>query len=131
MTSLPTFGLALGTAGPRIEMELAQQARRSFKLRDAIDPKLKDPDGYWFTIHSGTLGLFVNKAALGGKPPVVMVQGDPMLAEPIRPDASGVLRVPAMPGIGIQLDDVAIRVGDDARRRCGGNQMQSLRTHTA
>ena len=29
---------------------------------------LKDPDGYWFTIHSGTLGLFVNKAALGGKP---------------------------------------------------------------
>lgn len=29
---------------------------------------LKDPDGYWTTIHSGTLGLFVNKDALGGKP---------------------------------------------------------------
>ena len=29
---------------------------------------LKDPDGNWFTIHSGTLGLFVNKAALGNKP---------------------------------------------------------------
>jgi putative spermidine/putrescine transport system substrate-binding protein len=29
---------------------------------------LKDPDGYWTTIHSGTLGLFVNKVALGGAP---------------------------------------------------------------
>jgi putative spermidine/putrescine transport system substrate-binding protein len=29
---------------------------------------LKDADGYWTTIHSGTLGLFVNKDALGGKP---------------------------------------------------------------
>jgi putative spermidine/putrescine transport system substrate-binding protein len=35
---------------------------------DKIPASLKDPDGYWFTIHSGTLGLFVNKAALGGKP---------------------------------------------------------------
>jgi len=35
---------------------------------EKIPPDLKDPDGYWFTIHSGTLGLFVNKAALGGKP---------------------------------------------------------------
>jgi putative spermidine/putrescine transport system substrate-binding protein len=33
-----------------------------------IPATLKDPDGYWFTIHSGTLGLFVNKAALRGKP---------------------------------------------------------------
>ncbi len=29
---------------------------------------LRDPDGAWTTIHSGTLGLFVNKDALGGKP---------------------------------------------------------------
>src|SRR5215471_1973990 len=29
---------------------------------------LKDPDGYWTTIHSGTLGLFVSEDALGGKP---------------------------------------------------------------
>jgi putative spermidine/putrescine transport system substrate-binding protein len=29
---------------------------------------LKDPDGYWTTIHSGTLGLFVNVDALGGNP---------------------------------------------------------------
>ena len=33
-----------------------------------IPAALKDPDGYWFTIHSGTLGLFVNKTALAGKP---------------------------------------------------------------
>ena len=35
---------------------------------DQIPGDLKDPDGYWFTIHSGTLGLFVNKAALGDTP---------------------------------------------------------------
>ena len=35
---------------------------------DKIPAQLKDPKGYWFTIHSGTLGFFVNKAALGGKP---------------------------------------------------------------
>ncbi|MDP1611263.1 MAG: extracellular solute-binding protein [Sulfuritalea sp.] len=35
---------------------------------DKIPAGLKDPEGYWFAIHSGTLGLFVNKAALGGKP---------------------------------------------------------------
>ncbi len=35
---------------------------------DRIPAGLKDPKGYWFTIHSGTLGLFVNKAALGNKP---------------------------------------------------------------
>lgn len=33
-----------------------------------IPEGLKDPEGYWFTIHSGTVGLFVNKDALGGKP---------------------------------------------------------------
>jgi putative spermidine/putrescine transport system substrate-binding protein len=35
---------------------------------ERIPADLKDPDGNWFTIHSGTLGLFVNKAALGNKP---------------------------------------------------------------
>ena len=29
-----------------------------------IPAGLKDPDGYWFTIHSGTLGFFVNVGAL-------------------------------------------------------------------
>ena len=35
---------------------------------DQVPAGLKDADGAWTTIHSGTLGLFVNKAALGGKP---------------------------------------------------------------
>jgi len=35
---------------------------------DEIPEGLKDKDGKWFTIHSGTLGLFVNIDALGGKP---------------------------------------------------------------
>jgi putative spermidine/putrescine transport system substrate-binding protein len=35
---------------------------------DQVPTGLKDADGYWTTIHSGTLGLFVNKDALGGKP---------------------------------------------------------------
>jgi putative spermidine/putrescine transport system substrate-binding protein len=33
-----------------------------------IPADLKDPEAEWFTIHSGTLGFFVNKDALGGKP---------------------------------------------------------------
>jgi putative spermidine/putrescine transport system substrate-binding protein len=35
---------------------------------DQIPAGLKDPDGYWEATHFGTLGLFVNKDALGGKP---------------------------------------------------------------
>ncbi len=35
---------------------------------DEVPAGLKDPDGDWTTIHSGTLGLFVNKDALGNKP---------------------------------------------------------------
>ncbi|WP_431857118.1 ABC transporter substrate-binding protein [Azospirillum sp.] len=35
---------------------------------DEIPAGEKDSDGSWFAIHSGTLGLFVNKDALGGKP---------------------------------------------------------------
>jgi putative spermidine/putrescine transport system substrate-binding protein len=35
---------------------------------DDIPAGLKDPDGYWYALHYGTLGLFVNKDALGGKP---------------------------------------------------------------
>lgn len=35
---------------------------------DEIPAGLKDPDGSWFAVHYGSLGLFVNKDALGGKP---------------------------------------------------------------
>ena len=35
---------------------------------DDIPTGLKDPQGNWFAIHSGTLGFFVNKDALEGKP---------------------------------------------------------------
>jgi putative spermidine/putrescine transport system substrate-binding protein len=35
---------------------------------DRIPEGMKDPEGHWFTIHSGTLGLFVNTAALSGRP---------------------------------------------------------------
>jgi putative spermidine/putrescine transport system substrate-binding protein len=35
---------------------------------DEIPAALKDAEGYWFTIHSGTLGFMVNVDALKGKP---------------------------------------------------------------
>ena len=35
---------------------------------DDIPANMKDPQGYWFAIHSGTLGFFVNNDALEGKP---------------------------------------------------------------
>jgi putative spermidine/putrescine transport system substrate-binding protein len=35
---------------------------------EQIPAGLKDPEGYWEATHYGTLGLFVNKDALGGKP---------------------------------------------------------------
>ena len=35
---------------------------------DEVPVGLKDADGAWTTIHSGTLGLFINKDALAGKP---------------------------------------------------------------
>lgn len=36
---------------------------------ERIADGLKDADGHWFTIHSGTLGLFMNTAALRNVPP--------------------------------------------------------------
>lgn len=38
------------------------------KYWDAIPADLKDANGNWFTIYYGTLGLFINVDALGGKP---------------------------------------------------------------
>ena len=48
----------------------AQDALEPYKPAgwDQVDAGLKDPEGYWTTIHSGTLGFFVNKDALGGAP---------------------------------------------------------------
>jgi putative spermidine/putrescine transport system substrate-binding protein len=37
-------------------------------LFDEIPEGLKDPDGKWFAVHYGTLGLFVNVDALAGAP---------------------------------------------------------------
>jgi len=37
-------------------------------LWNEIPDGLKDPEGHWFTIHSGTLGFMVNVDALKGKP---------------------------------------------------------------
>jgi len=55
-----TFGMMAKEAGVLAAYKPAQL--------DDVPANLKDPDGAWFTIHSGTLGLFVNKDALGGKP---------------------------------------------------------------
>jgi putative spermidine/putrescine transport system substrate-binding protein len=48
----------------------AQDALEPYKPAgwDQVDAGLKDSEGYWTTIHSGTLGFFVNKDALAGKP---------------------------------------------------------------
>jgi putative spermidine/putrescine transport system substrate-binding protein len=56
----PTFGIQAKAAG-------VIQPYKPAHWND-IPKDLKDPDGYWFSIHSGTLGLMVNVAALGGKP---------------------------------------------------------------
>ena len=43
------------------------QPYRPQHLQD-VPANLKDPQGNWFAIHSGTLGFFVNKDALEGRP---------------------------------------------------------------
>ena len=55
-----TFGIKAGNEG-------VATAYKPKGFEDIADG-LKDPDGKWFTIHYGTLGLFVNKDALGGAP---------------------------------------------------------------
>ena len=55
-----TFGIKAEAAGVTTPYKPAHW--------DDVPADLKDPKGNWFTIHSGTLGLFVNKDALGGKP---------------------------------------------------------------
>ena len=79
--------------------------------------------GRWFTPHTWTngIGLLANlhlTAGVGGGP-FLEVPYDPpgwtperrdfMLAEPLTPDADGTLAVPDRPGLGIELDDDAVR----------------------
>jgi D-galactarolactone cycloisomerase len=77
----------------------------------------------WFTPHTWTngIGLLANlhvAAGVGGGPFLEFPYDPPgwtperrdfMLAGPIRPGPDGVLRVPTAPGIGIVLDEVAVR----------------------
>jgi L-alanine-DL-glutamate epimerase-like enolase superfamily enzyme len=79
--------------------------------------------GRWYSPHTWTngIGLLANLhvvAGVGGGPFIEFPYDPPgwtperrdfMLAEPIRPDRDGILRVPQRPGIGTTLDEVAIR----------------------
>ena len=79
--------------------------------------------GRWYSPHTWTngIGLLANlhvAAGVGGGPFIEFPYDPPgwtperrdfMLAEPLRPDADGVLRVPKVPGLGVALDEVAIR----------------------
>ena len=76
----------------------------------------------WFTPHTWTngLGLLANlhvAAGVGGGPFIeypydppgwTPERRDAFLAEPIRPDRDGILRVPSRPGLGAMLDEAAI-----------------------
>src|SRR3954464_9899850 len=77
----------------------------------------------WFTPHTWTngIGLLANlhvAAGVGGGPFIefpydppgwTVARRDFMLAEPIRPGPDGILHVPSTPGLGIALDDAALR----------------------
>jgi L-alanine-DL-glutamate epimerase-like enolase superfamily enzyme len=77
----------------------------------------------WFTPHTWTngIGLLANlhvAAGVGGGPFLEFPYDPPgwtperrdaVLAQPVRPGPDGVLRVPDAPGLGIVLDEVAIR----------------------
>lgn len=77
----------------------------------------------WFTPHTWTngIGLLANlhvASGVGGGPYIEFPYDPPgwtaerrdfMLAEPVRPGPDGVLRVPSAPGIGIVLDEDAVR----------------------
>jgi putative spermidine/putrescine transport system substrate-binding protein len=56
-----------GQVGPQAKAAGVIEAYQPKRFAE-IPASLKDAEGYWFTIHSGTLGFFVNTQALGGKP---------------------------------------------------------------
>lgn len=100
----PDAVLALGISGARTFAELALRRSR------------------WFTPHTWTngIGLLANLhvcAGVGGGPLIEFPYDPPgwtaerrdfMLAEPVMPDADGMLVVPSAPGIGISLDQEAV-----------------------
>jgi len=57
--------------GPTFAIQAAKdgliQAHRPARWND-IPEGMKDPNGHWFAVHTGTLGFMVNVDALGGKP---------------------------------------------------------------
>ena len=79
--------------------------------------------GRWYTPHTWTngIGLLANlhvAAGVGGGPFIEFPYDPPgwtperrdfMLASPIRPGLDGILRVPQGPGLGVELDEVAVR----------------------
>jgi len=79
--------------------------------------------GRWYTPHTWTngIGLLANlhvAAGVGGGPFIEFPYDPPgwtperrdfMLAEPIRPGPDGVLRVPTTPGLGVVLDETALK----------------------
>jgi L-alanine-DL-glutamate epimerase-like enolase superfamily enzyme len=91
-------------------------------LRNRTAAELALARNRWFTPHTWTngLGLLANlhvAAGVGGGPFIeypydppgwTPERRDAFLAEPIRPDRDGVLRVPALPGLGAILDEAAI-----------------------
>jgi L-alanine-DL-glutamate epimerase-like enolase superfamily enzyme len=92
-------------------------------LRNRTLAELALARGRWFTPHTWTngLGLLANlhvAAGVGGGPYLeypydppgwTPERRDAFLAEPIRPDAEGVLHIPQAPGLGARLDEVSIR----------------------
>jgi len=56
-----------GQVGPQAKAANVLDAYMPKRFAE-IPANLKDAEGYWFSIHSGTLGFFVNTQALGGKP---------------------------------------------------------------
>ena len=56
-----------GQVGPQAKAAGVLEAYAPKRLSE-MPVSLKDAEGYWFTIHSGTLGFFVNTQALRGKP---------------------------------------------------------------
>ncbi len=56
-----------GQVGPQAREAGVLEAYKPKRWND-VPPGLKDQDGHWTTIHSGTLGLFINTAALRGAP---------------------------------------------------------------